>query len=198
LILLVFVLSRWSGGLVDRYGPKWPLVLGPIIVAVGFGLFAVPSIGGSYWSMFFPALVVLGLGLATTVAPLTTTVMNSVPEEQAGIASGVNNAVSRVAGVLAIAVLGIVMLGTFDSHLMSRLDSIPISDTARQELASQRIKLAAIEVPQDLDVAVREEIRQAVRESFIAGFRLVMRIAAGLALGSAATAWLMIRDKRAQ
>jgi EmrB/QacA subfamily drug resistance transporter len=198
LILLVFVLSRWSGGLVDRYGPRWPLVLGPIIVAVGFGLFAVPSIGGSYWSTFFPALVVLGLGLATTVAPLTTTVMNSVPEEQAGIASGVNNAVSRVAGVLAIAVLGIVMLGTFDSHLMSRLDSIPISDTARQELASQRIKLAAIEVPQDLDVALREEIRQAVRESFIAGFRLVMRIAAGLALGSAATAWLMIRDNRAQ
>jgi EmrB/QacA subfamily drug resistance transporter len=195
LILLMFLLSRWSGGLVDHYGSRRPLIFGPIVVALGFALFALPSIGGSYWTTFFPALVVLGLGLVTSVAPLTTTVMNSVPQEQAGIASGVNNAVSRVAGVLAIAVFGIIMLGTFNRQLSSRLEAIPLSSSSRQGIDDQRIKLAAIEIPQQIDINTGKEIRRAVDDSFIAGFRSVMLISSGLALASAATAWLMIQSK---
>src|SRR5436305_3084982 len=120
-ILILFLLSRWSGGLVERYGPKVPLIAGPLIAAVGFALFIPSGIGGSYWQKFFPAIFILGIGMAVSVAPLTTTVMNSVTQNRVGIASDVNNAVARAAGLLAIAVLGIAMLHAFNNALEQRL-----------------------------------------------------------------------------
>src|ERR1700736_1328849 len=112
-ILLMFVLSRWSGGLVSRYGPRLPLIVGPLIAASGYALFVRSGIGGNYWLDFFPPVTLLGLGMAISVAPLTTVVMNSVSQNRAGVASGVNNAVARTAGLVAIAVFGIVMLHVF-------------------------------------------------------------------------------------
>jgi len=195
-IFLMFLLSRWSGGLVDRFGARLPLVVGPVIVAMGFALFVLPGIGGSYWTTYFPAAVLLGLGMATTVAPLTTTVLNSVSEEHAGIASGINNAVSRLAGLLAIAVLGIVMLAGFNRNLTSRLAGLELDPGIRQELESQRERLAAIEIPRDLDYGQSAKIRQSIDESFLAGFRLVMLSASGLALLSAGAAWMIIEKKQ--
>src|SRR5437762_12064319 len=120
-ILIMSFLSRWSGGLVTRYGPKLTLVVGPVVTALGYLLFLVPEIGGSYWTSFFPPVLVLGLGMAITVAPLTTTVMSSISQHTPGIHSGVNNAVARTASLVAIAVLGVVMLHVFKTSLDGRL-----------------------------------------------------------------------------
>lgn len=195
-ILIMFLLSRWSGGLIKRYGAKLPLVIGPLIVAVGFVLFTLPGLGGSYWSTFFPAVVVLGLGMAISVAPLTTTVMSSVKENRAGIASGINNAVSRTAGLLAVAVFGLVMLHGFNSKLDQRLSNIRIDAEARQQLEEQRARLAAVELPADLDLSTRMELDRTIDEAFVSGFRRVMVGAALLALLSSVSAWFLIDGKR--
>src|SRR5204863_8158502 len=146
-ILIMFSLSRWSGGLVKRYGSRPPLVIGPMVATVGFVLFIRPGAGASYWTGFLPAIVVLGVGMAIAVAPLTTTVMNSVKSSHAGIASGVNNAVSRTAGLLAIAVFGLIMFYVFNGCLDRRLDQLSVSPEIRQSLNQQRINLAAAEIP---------------------------------------------------
>ncbi len=194
-ILIMFFLSRWSGGLVKRYGAKLPLVIGPIVAALGFALFLVPGVGGSYWTTFFPAVVVLGLGMALSVAPLTTTVMGAVDESRAGIASGINNAVSRTAGLLAVAALGLVMLHTFNTDLDRRLAALDITPEARHSLDDQRINLAGAEIPEDLSPPLRVTMRQALNESFVAGFRRVMLVTLALALLSSLSALLLIKGR---
>jgi EmrB/QacA subfamily drug resistance transporter len=191
-ILLMFLLSRWAGGLVARYGARGPLILGPLIAATGFALFAVPSVGDNYWKSFFPALVVLGLGMSVTVAPLTTVVMDSVTEDRVGTASGINNAVARVAGVLAIAVFGIVMVKAFSFRLDRSLASLSLPSNIRQELQANEIKLAGLPLPAGLDPAANAAIKESVKGAFVYGFRMVMLICAGLSLASAAVAWRMI------
>lgn len=194
-VLLMFFLSRWSGGLVDRYGARRPLIVGPAVAALGFGLFAVPGLGGSYWTTFFPAVVVLGLGMAVSVAPLTATVMGAVEERHAGIASGINNAVSRGAGLLAVALLGVVMLGLFNRALDRRAAELALPPAARQALEGQREKLAALDIPASLGEPARAQVRNAVDLSFLKGFRGVMLTAAGLAvLASLSAVWMIERD----
>lgn len=196
MIAIMFSLSRWSGGLVPRFGARLPLIVGPLIVVVAFVLFALPSISGNYWTSFFPAIVLLGLGMAVTVAPLTTTVMGSVSEEQAGVASGINNAVSRTAGLLAIAVFGVVILYAFSHELGTRLNAVGVSEQVRSSIYEQRVKLAGVEVPEALDTQHREQIKEAIAGSYVFGFRLIMILSAALSLASALCAWGWIGKSR--
>jgi MFS family permease len=195
LILLIFFLSRWSGGLVARYGPKLPLIVGPIITALGFALFAVPSVGGTYWRTVFPAFVVLGFGMAISVAPLTTVVMGAVDPDHAGAASGINNAAARVAGLLAIAVFGIVMVNAFGVRLDHELAILEVSQHARDEVQSNRVRLAATQVPSDIDPKFAPAVKVAVSSAFVFAFRIVACSSALLAVASAATATLLIDHK---
>jgi EmrB/QacA subfamily drug resistance transporter len=189
MILLMFALSRWSGGLVKRYGGRVPLIAGPLVVAIGFVLFALVGTGGSYWTTYFPASLVFGLGMAITVAPLTTVVMSSVDQQHAGAASGINNAVARVAGVLAIAVFGIVMVKTFDAHLGRMLSSLMLPPNVVENIRSREIELAGLEPPGGMEASSVVAVQRAISESFVFGFREVLLCCAGLSVASALIAW---------
>ena len=189
LILLIFVLSRWSGGLVARYGARPPLTVGSLVVTSGFALFLRPAIGGSYWNTFFPAVVVLGIGMAISVAPLTTAVMESVPSREAGVASGVNNAVSRIAGLLAVAVFGLVLSDGFNRTLNRSLAQMQLSPSVRQSAETQRSKLAGAQISE-------LPLKRAFDEAFVSGYREVIWISVGLALLSALSAQMIQSKKR--
>jgi EmrB/QacA subfamily drug resistance transporter len=188
LILLIFLLSRWSGGLIVKYGARLPLIVGPLIAGVGFGLLRRTGVGGSYWSTVFPAVIVLGMGLTVSVAPLTTTVMSSIDQSRAGVASGINNAVSRVAGLLAIAVLGLVFATSFNGRLTRGLDGLGLSAVERQSVEAQRSKLAAASSD---DVRVR----RLIADSFVGAYGVVLWIAVGLSVASALSAALLIEGR---
>lgn len=193
--LLMFALSRWSGGLVNRFGAKLPLIIGPLVAAVGFALFALPGVGGSYWTTFFPAVAVLGLGMTITVAPLTTAVLGAVSDRYAGIASGINNAVSRLAGLLAIAILSIFVVNVFTSNLDSRLASLPIPSSVRQTILAQSNRLAGVQIPVGVSGSLRSSIEQVIAASFVSGFRVAMLIGCALALFAALSALLLVEGK---
>jgi EmrB/QacA subfamily drug resistance transporter len=191
-IVIMFSLSRWAGGLIDRFGARRPLVIGPAIAAIGFAWFAIPGVGGTYWTTFFPAILLLGFGMTIAVAPLTTTVMNALDPAHAGLASGINNAVSRAAGLLAIALLGIVMNHAFDRALDQRARALPVSAGVLAQLDAQRRKLAAISLPPSTPERERKAVQHAVAGAFVTGFRWVMCVSALFAAGSALCAWYLI------
>jgi len=195
-VLTMFLLSRWAGGLVGRYGAKLPLVLGPIVAGAGFALFMLPGAGApSYWTSFFPAVMLMSLGMAASVAPLTTTVMGAVEERHAGIASGINNAVSRTAGLISIAVFGVIMTGVFARNFNDRLEPLNLPAETRTALEAQTSRLATIHVPEQLKDETKQAVRHAVTESFVSGFRVLLLISAAMALVSALFAWLLIEGR---
>ena len=184
--VIMFALSRWSGGLVARIGSRLPLTVGPAVAALGIVLYARPGIGGSYWATFFPAVIVLAFGMAITVAPLTTTAMEAVETRHAGVASGVNNAVARVAGLVAIAIFGVVLVRAFTARVTPPLDKVALTASTRATIDSELPRLAGADVagvPREQAAVVRGIIDAA----FVSAFRFVMICAAVLALAASAT-----------
>ena len=190
--LLLCLLSRWAEHLADHFGAQLPLVVGPIVTAIGIALFAAPTISGTYWVTFFPAVLVMGLGMTLNTAPMTTIVMSSVEQRHAGMASAINNAVARLGGLLAIAVLGIILVSAFNTSLDSHLAHLPLAPAVRHIVDAQRVKLAGIQLPAGTNGQVRAALKLAIDESYVSGFRLAALMCAGLALAGALCGWLML------
>ncbi|MFM0100026.1 MFS transporter [Paraburkholderia nemoris] len=189
------LLSRFTGGLTSRYGARALLGIGPVIAAIGFAMLALPWVRGDYWRGFFPALVVLGLGMTITVAPLTTTVMTSVSAARTGVASGINNAVARVASLLAIAVLGIVFVWSHDAALDARLDASNVPQAVRESARlTQDTMSTSSAAPGATDAATRAEVARAQAEALGAALRAVALVSAMCALAGATLAVLTIHE----
>lgn len=184
--VIIFVMSRWAGGLVTRVGHRLPLTAGPAIAAFGLTLFALLS-GHSYWISYFVPTVVLATGMGVTVAPLTTTVMTAAGRTHAGVASGVNNAVARIGGLVAIAVLGVVLARSFESRVGPRLSRMTLSSTARTDVQRELPKMAGMKLDSipTLTSAERTQVRSSVNSSFLGAYRVVMLLVGALAAGAA-------------
>jgi MFS family permease len=198
-VALLTVLSPWAGRLVDRVGPRLPLIAGPVLVGVAMVLLAWPGLTAGpaeFWTTFLPGIAMLGVGMGVTVAPLTTAVMGSVPDENAGTASGVNNAVSYTAAVLAIAVLGALALGVFRQNLAEATTTLNLPANVQAALAAEAANLGGAAVPEGLDEATSAAVAQAIDTAFVGTFRLMMWICAGLSLlGALMAVWLIGKDE---
>ena len=191
MVAFSFVMSR----VVDRYGPRLPLIFGPVLIGLSFAMLAslTPESGqATYWSALFPAICVFGVGMGVTLAPLTTAVMASVDEHHAGMASGLNNTVSRSAQVLAIAVMGGIVLVLFQEALMSDPSVMALPSDARAALAAEAVRLAETEAPANLTPLERANLQELIRVTFAGSISVIMWIAAGLAVLSGLLAALLI------
>jgi EmrB/QacA subfamily drug resistance transporter len=196
-VAMALLIGRFSGRISARFGAKVPLVVASLAVAAGLLLFALPGADhGSYWISFFPAMVIQGFGMALAITPMTTVALGSVEGEHSGMASGVNNAVARVAGLLAVAVLGGFIYGAFSSSLDTRMEDMDMPGEVRIAMEAAKADLGAAEAPASVNDGMEAQIERAVDESFVAGFRTVMLASAGLALASALIAALLVGDPR--
>jgi EmrB/QacA subfamily drug resistance transporter len=191
--VIIGLLSRLTGGWTSRYGPRWLLTMGPGIAGIGFGMLGMLSVQGSYWVSLFPALAVLGLGMTITVAPLTTTVMGSVPGERAGVASGINNAVARVASLLAIAVLGIVFVWTHHATLAARLDQLHVPQDARGSGQLLEPNAQSMAAPGAAHWPPEAPLARAEAEAIAEALRAVALVCAACAFAGAGLAAVTIR-----
>jgi EmrB/QacA subfamily drug resistance transporter len=198
LVLLQFGLSRWSGGLVAKIGARTPLVTGAAVAGCAFVAFALPGIGGTYWTTYFPAVVLLGLGAALFVAPLTTTVFDSSDPALSGLASGTNNAIARTAGLVAIALLGILFTAVFARGFDARLVQAHVAPATRALADRERGRFAGGTLPPDVPASDRAAVELAVRNGYIAGFRAVMLASAGVAFAAAIVAFALLPGRVAK
>ncbi|MBZ0284678.1 MAG: MFS transporter [Anaerolineae bacterium] len=197
--ILLALISRRAGKLADKIGPRPLLTVGPALAGVGFFMLALPGLTtgpDSYWTTYFPAVILMGIGMGITVAPLTTAVMTSAPAESTGTASGINNAVARTAGVLAIAILGAVALVTFSQSLDAKAENLNLPANALAALRLEAPKLADAAVPAGLDAAAEAGVETAIKQSFVETFNLITVIAAGLAWLSALLAYVMVGRRK--
>ena len=193
-ILLITFLSGPAGSLSDRIGPRLPMIIGPLLVSIGMFLLLLPDKGANYFLTYFPGLILFGLGMSLVIAPLTKSAL-SVDAKYSGAASGVNNAVSRVASLLAVALLGAVMVTVFSSHLFNDVSHSSLTQIQKQQILVQKDRLGGIEIPDSFNYEARNSARKAIDTSFLYGFRIIIGIAAALALLSSFISFFFIKNQ---
>jgi EmrB/QacA subfamily drug resistance transporter len=197
LLIILFLLSRWSGSLVDKYGAKIPLVLGPLISSLGYLMIAYADLSkNNYWYGLFPAIVVLGFGMTITIAPLTTAVMNSVSASYSGLVSGVNNSLGRISGVMAIAVFGLILFNSFDYRITDKMRTNEFSREVIESIENQKTRLSAITIDGDIDTNTKKKVDKLVRESYLSSFKLIIILTSALAFTSGIVALASIKGNK--
>jgi len=194
-IIIITFLSGPSGGLADKIGPRTQMILGPLIVALGIASMILPGLGVNYFIGFLPGLILFGGGMALVIAPLTKSAL-SVSEKFSGVASGLNNAIARVAFLMAVAVMGAVVVSIFSSQLSDNLSPLPAEQ--EQVIMDQAAKFGEIEIPEGFSPDSRETTERAINNAFLYSFRWNMGIMAMLALLSSWIAYVFIRPKRSR
>jgi len=200
LTIFMVALSFVMGRIVDRYGPRLPLTVGPLLMSLSFALFAMLGLDSgqaSYWTTLFPGVCLLGAGMGLTLAPLTTAVMASVDEHHAGIASGLNNTVSRSAQVLALAIMGSGLLVLFQDALLEAPLVQALPRESRLFLADEAVRLAEMNLPPELSAAQQTALRRVIREAFSAALDVIMVACAALTLLSSLLAIFLIERELA-
>ncbi len=197
-IALVMALSPISGSLVDRYGPRFPLVVGGLLSGLGFLFLARPGVtsgSADYWTSFFPPMLLLGAAMGMSAAPLSTTIMNSVPPSHFGLASGINSLLSRLSSVLGIAVLGPIAITTFRRCLMRRVDSLSLEDRWSSALQRESWRLADAVPPPGMPVEMTVAIQNVIRLAYVDAFRVISCVSAVLVVVSTLLAGLMLQKQ---
>jgi EmrB/QacA subfamily drug resistance transporter len=195
LMALLIGLSRFAGALVDQHGPRRPLILGPLVAGFGFWWFSLPSVTAGpreFATAFLPGLLLVGAGLGLTAVPLSTTVMDSMSPEQLGLASGINSTLSRLAGVMAIAILGPVALFGFNRSLTAETAKLGLPTEAKVELARESVKLAEARPPANLAPETAVAVRAGIKLAFVDAFRLIARLTALLSWFGAVVAGCLL------
>lgn len=191
--VVIGLMSRYSGRISDRIGPRPQLIVGSALVAAGCAGLAVPGIGGGYFATFFVPVLLIALGMGTAVSPLTTAVMNAVPDERSGTASGINNAASRVAGLLAVALSGAIATAVFAGALETRLAALPVDDMVAQRLLANAERLAELTASATVPENLRAALDEAIDRAFLAAFRAGALLNAAMAAVAAMIAALLMR-----
>jgi MFS family permease len=195
--VLMITIARFAGNMADKYGPRLFLVAGPWLAGAGLLLLSfVKQTRGpaDYWTTFFPGILILGLGMSFTVAPLTATVMGAVSNHLSGTASGINNAVTRIAGVFANAIFGALAVLFFSGSVQKEIRELPLGQQQKQAIIAQTINLGNAMVPENINATHKEAIITVYHTGFINAYKKIMQMAGGLGFLGGLMAFIFVKS----